>query len=284
LQGSNTYLVGTGDKRILIDTGRCERNFSPLLLLNCTFILDLKLTVDVYEIGAGIEHWIKTLKKVLADEKAEVSTVLVTHWHYDHVGGIADLKKISPGTIVYKNQPSTGQEDITDGQVFSVEGATLTAHYTPGHAVDHMCFFLSEESALFTGDNVLGHGTSMFEDLATYLSSLKKMEEIPGLSGRGYPGHGEVLDDAKDAVDGYIAHRMARERQVLMVMKEGHPLGGDDAMTAMELVQVIYKGVPRELWPAAEMGVVQILEKLEGERKVIREGERWVLWERAGLA
>ncbi|RPB29457.1 metallo-beta-lactamase superfamily protein [Terfezia boudieri ATCC MYA-4762] len=254
LQGSNTYLIGTGDKRILIDT------------------------------GAGHEHWIKTLEKVLADEKAEVSTALVTHWHYDHVGGIADLKKISPGTVVYKNRPSGGQEDITDRQVFSVEGASLTAYYTPGHTVDHMCFFLSEESALFTGDNVLGHGTSVFEDLATYLSSLEKMKEIPALSGRGYPGHGEVLDDAKDAVDGYIAHRMARERQVLMVMKEGHPLGGDEVMTAMEMVRLIYKEIPRELWSTAEMGVVQILEKLEGEKKVLREGEGWVLWERAGLA
>ncbi|KAF8424064.1 beta-lactamase-like protein [Tirmania nivea] len=254
LQGSNTYLVGTGDKRILIDT------------------------------GAGAEHWIRALKKALADEKAEVSTALVTHWHHDHVRGIPDLKKISPGTVVYKNQPSAGQEDIVDGQVFSVEGATITAHYTPGHTVDHMCFFLSEESALFTGDNVLGHGTTVFEELASYMSSLRRMREIPGLSGRGYPGHGDVLADVKDVMKGYIEHRMARERQVLMVMKEGHPLGGDDAMTAMEIVQVIYKGVPRELWPAAAMGMVLILEKLEKERRVVREGERWVLSERAGLS
>lgn len=231
----------------------------------------------------GNEHWIKTLKKVLADEKTEVSTALVTHWHDDHVGGIADLKKISPGTTVYKNRPSAGQEDITDGQVFSVEGATITAHHTPGHTVDHMCFFLSEESALFTGDNVLGHGTTVFDDLAVYLASLEKMELMPGLSGRGYPGHGEVLANAKDAVNGYIAHRMARERQVLAVMKSGHPLGGDDAMTAMEIVQLIYKDVPRALWPAAEMGVVQILAKLEVERKVVKEEGGWVLRERAGL-
>lgn len=164
-----------------------------------------------------------------------------------------------------------------------MEGATLTAHHTPGHTVDHMCFFLTEESALFTGDNVLGHGTSVFEDMAVYLASLRKMERIPGLSGRGYPGHGEVLGDAKEAVNSYIAHRMARERQVLKVLREGHPLGGDDAMVAMEIVQVIYKGVPRDLWPAAEKGVVQILDKLEGDGKVVKEGDRWVLMERSGF-
>lgn len=139
-----------------------------------------------------------------------------------------------------------------------------------------MCFFFLEESALFTGDNVLGHGTSVFEDLATYVSSLRKMEKIPGLTGQGYPGHGEVLEDAKTAVKTYIAHREARERQVLAVLKERYQLDDDNGMTAVEIVEVIYKGVPRELWSAAEKGVLQILAKLEAEKKVMRKGDRWL--------
>lgn len=43
--------------------------------------------------------------------------------------------------------------DIQEGQVFSVEGATLTAFHTPGHTVDHMAFMLEEEGAMFTGDS-----------------------------------------------------------------------------------------------------------------------------------
>lgn len=65
-----------------------------------------------------------------------------------------DLLKICPNAKVYKCDPEEGQLDIADGQVFAVEGATLTAFHTPGHAVDHMAFMLEEEGgAMFTGDS-----------------------------------------------------------------------------------------------------------------------------------
>ena len=50
-----------------------------------------------------------------------------------------------------------------------------------------MAFILEEENAMFTGDNVLGHGTTVFEDLAVYLNSLSRMREQ--FHGRAYPGH-----------------------------------------------------------------------------------------------
>lgn len=265
LQGSNTYLVGTGEKRILIDTGT---HLLPLWL-SC-------LLTSPRNSAAGNPHWLNTLKKVLHAENAQVSTALITHWHHDHVGGVDLLRSISPNTVFYKNDPCQGQDNIADGQAFTVKGATLTAYHTPGHTVDHMCFFFHEESALFTGDNVLGHGTSVFEDLATYMSSLRKMNRIPGLTGQGYPGHGEVLEDVKFTVNAYIAHREVRERQVLTVLKEGYQLHDDGGMTAMKIVEVIYKDVSRELWPAAEKGVLQILAKLEAEKKVMRKGDRWL--------
>lgn len=78
---------------------------------------------------------------------------LITHWHVDHVSGIPDLKRLCPQVIVHKREPEEGEEDIEDGQVFSVDGATLRASYTPGHAFDHMVFVLEEEDALITGDS-----------------------------------------------------------------------------------------------------------------------------------
>ena len=100
------------------------------------------------------------LQSVLKDEKAVVHQVLLTHWHFDHTKGVPDLLKLCPQATVYKHEPSEvvvervdGQKDIKDGQVFQVEGATLKAVYTPGHAVDHMSFVLREEDAIFTGDS-----------------------------------------------------------------------------------------------------------------------------------
>ena len=123
IPGTNTYLVGRGHQRILIDTGE------------------------------GKPTWAAHLQSVLSEEKATVHQALLTHWHGDHVGGIPDLLKICPRAQIFKHQPDDGQTEILDGQVFQVEGATLMACHTPGHTVDHMVFVLEEEDAIFTGDS-----------------------------------------------------------------------------------------------------------------------------------
>lgn len=98
-----------------------------------------------------------------------------------------DLLSLCPKVAVYKHDPSSGQNPIYDGQIFETEGAKLRAFHCPGHTTDHMAFVLEEENAMFTGDNVLGHGTAVFEDLAVYLDSLSRMQEQ--FHGRAYPGH-----------------------------------------------------------------------------------------------
>ncbi|KAK1919828.1 hypothetical protein P3342_002121 [Pyrenophora teres f. teres] len=130
MQGTNTFLVGTGASRILIDTSGGEPEYAKLLASTLEFL------------------------------NISIKYVLLTHWHGDHTGG---------------NIPEVGHRDISDGQLFHVEGATLVAVHTPGHAEDHMCFVLKEENSMFTGDNILGTGTSAVEDLGIFMSSLQKM-------------------------------------------------------------------------------------------------------------
>ena len=72
-----------------------------------------------------------------------------------------------------------------------------------------MSLILEDEDALFTGDNVLGHETAVFENLAVYLDSLEKMSGLS--SGRAYPGHGAVIEDSKARILEYISHRQERE-------------------------------------------------------------------------
>ncbi len=75
LQGTNTYLVGSGPDRLLIDTGE------------------------------GKPSWISALRRTLEEEGASVQAAIITHWHRDHVGGIGQLLEHSPGTAVYKHDP-----------------------------------------------------------------------------------------------------------------------------------------------------------------------------------
>lgn len=250
LQGTNTYLVGTGRQRILIDTGE------------------------------GRPAWIASLRETLAQENATVGSALLSHWHYDHVNGIKDLLGLSPTTKLFKHTPDANQSAIEDGQVFKAEGATLKAAYTPGHTTDHTAFILEEEDAMFTADNVLGQGTAVFEDMSSYLQSLGKMQRM--FRGRAYPGHGPVVEDGPGKIAEYIAHRRAREEQVLETMGN-REAGGLKTWTPLEIVKIVYADVREELHDAAARGVLQILEKLEKERVVERNDEqRWRL--RADIA
>ncbi|KAI0389009.1 putative metallo-beta-lactamase domain protein [Xylariaceae sp. FL0594] len=259
LQGTNTYLVGTGPKRLLVDTGE------------------------------GRPSWLAALKRVLEAEKATVEIALLTHMHHDHVQGVPQLLELVPDADVYKCDPTAGQLGIADGQVFQVGGATLTAVHTPGHTPDHMAFVFREEDALFTGDNVLGHGTAVFEDLSTYLRSLARMEGL--VSGRAYPGHGPVLPEARARISEYISHRHQREQQVIETLgsTEGPSstpgdAAGNHAWTPMELVKVIYRDVPESLHLPASFGVIQVLKKLREEDKVVLEKDgKWCLRPRPSL-
>jgi len=200
------------------------------------------------------------------------------------------LLEFSPTTSIYKNHPSDGQLDIVDGQKFQVEGVSLRAVFSPGHTQDHMSLILEEENAMFTGDNVLGHGTAVFEDLATYLNSLETMRGAFG--GRAYPGHGPVLENGPAKVLEYIKHRQLRENQVVQILKSSKSSpglqvkdNGPSDWTSMEIVKIIYKDVPENLHLPANGGVLQILRKLEGEEKVTEDAgtERWRIKNRAAL-
>lgn len=148
---------------------------------------------------------------------------------------------------------------------------------------------LEEEDAMFTGDNVLGQGTAVFEDLLIYLKSLEKMQGVFG--GRAYPGHGPVLSDGPGTIREYIKHRQDRENQVVQVLKsdKANPdqpfQGKPDEWTSMEIVKIIYRDVPENLHDAANKGVVQILRKLKAEDKVVEitANETWRIKQRAVL-
>ena len=143
---------------------------------------------------------------------------------------------------------------------------------------------------MFTGDNVLGHGTAVFEDLAAYLKSLEKM--TAAFQGRAYPGHGPVIEDGPSKILEYIRHRKQREDQVIQVLKSSKSSPGEDAQagepdewTSMEIVKIIYKDVPENLHLPAKGGVMQVLRKLEEEEKVIENSatDKWRVRDRAAL-
>lgn len=258
LQGTNTYLVGTGKSRVLIDTG-----------------------------SGGSSEYIAKLKEVLSDSQSSIQEVLITHWHPDHVGGIVDILKSidNSGHVKISKLP---QEDVTeeissntehrynylkDGEEIVTEGATLKVLHTPGHSTDHMIVYLKEENAVFSGDCILGQGTAVFEDLYTYMKSLEVILNLsPCLI---YPGHGPVIEEGVNKIKEYIQHRNTREKQILQALGEKP----ENPVTAMDIVKKVYVETPWYLHKAAENNVNHHLTKLEKEGQVCSidssSGKRW---------
>jgi glyoxylase-like metal-dependent hydrolase (beta-lactamase superfamily II) len=132
---------------------------------------------------------------------------------------VPDLIRLYPhlSPSIYKHTPGKGQRPIADGEVFKVEGATVRAVHSPGHSHDHMCFILEEEGAMFTGDNVLGHGTAAVELLSTWMGSLGVMASHGCQV--GYPAHGDVIADLPAKIAGEIAQKVRREQRVMQALE-----------------------------------------------------------------
>lgn len=238
-QGTNTYIVGTGYHRLIVDT------------------------------SGGEPAWAELIASTLKSMDISLSHVLLTHWHGDHTGGVPDLLRLYPHLkdSIYKNEPDNGQQNITDGQIFQVEGATIRSLHVPGHSEDHMCFILEEEQAMFTGDNILGHGTSAVEDLGTFMASLQKMHAQNCAT--GYSAHGVTIKNLPGKIAGQLTLKWRRERQVMQALGRVRSRGGK-SVTVKDLVTEIYgesldEGT-RTL--ALEPFIDEVLRKLAGDSKV----------------
>jgi len=197
---------------------------------------------------------------------ARYAAILVTHGHPDHFPGAAPLARAT-GAPVFAHPAATfpHDRDVADGEMLHFDDAALRALHAPGHAADHLVFALEDEGALFTGDVIIGSGTVVVAppngDMRAYQATLHRLRDEAATSRVIYGGHGPERTDVAATIDAYIAHREAREAELLAALAAGQS-------TIPELVATIYRDVDRRLWPAAARQLLAYLIALEREGRV----------------
>lgn len=199
-----------------------------------------------------------------------VAAIVLTHAHQDHAGGArAAAERFgapvagSPDTLSRLGSAVATGRALEDGETLSPEPDTsLTAVYAPGHSADHVCYLAAPGRRLFTGDLVLGEGSSaiLHPDgrVSDCLASLARLIALrPALL---LPGHGPPVEKAVQRLEDYRRHRLARDRQVREAIEAG-------ARTVPEVRERVYGALAPGLERAAEANVAAHLAAL-AERQV----------------
>ena len=209
------------------------------------------------------DHLRRVLDEAVAGDR-RLASILLTHGHSDHSAGAARLAELS-GAQVQAADPAgrLGSEGLAGGEVITAAGCELRVVATPGHSADSVCLLLPADGALFTGDTVLGRGTTVIAgdgNLGDYLRTLEQLRELAQAIGLRLllPGHGPMLADPTGTLDYYLSHRAERLDQVRAALAAG-------ARSPAEIVAMIYTDVDRSLWPAAEWSVRAQLDYLTAE-------------------
>lgn len=239
--GTNTYLVGT-KRLVAVDPGPADG-----------------------------EH----IEAVAATAAGRLEAIVVTHTHPDHAPGSAWLASLT-GARMLGYGPRDGFEpdaQLEDGDHVQAGDLVLQAVHTPGHASNHLCYLLNLPSGdggshqvLFSGDHVMGGSTVVIAppdgDMDAYLASLRRMLELDPPLTVIAPGHGPLLPDPRAVLEGYLAHRLAREESIADALA-----GGES--TVEGIVSAVYTDVPEALHPVARYSVWAHLRRLAGEQRAI---------------
>ncbi len=239
--------------------------------------------VAVIDPGPNLGQHISAIVDALRDEV--ISHIVVTHTHSDHSSAAKPLQQIC-GAPIYGRSLKLSDDcddqqfeeefdrefiptvEVSDGDVIEGDGWTLECVHTPGHMSNHICYRLTEERALFSGDHVMGWSTTVIippdGSMKAYLESLNKL--LLADDDIYYPTHGPAISCPHRYVSACIEHRYEREREVIRSLKAGNT-------TIQELVTDVYQEIIQSLYPAASRSLFAILIKLWEEGRVLCKGE-----------
>jgi len=245
----------------------------------CTYIVGAG-EVAIIDPGPDSAEHMERLLAATAGER--ITHVVVTHTHKDHSPGAAELARATGAPVLGRralhpqgqDESFEPQREVADGEVFPVgEGLALQAVHTPGHASNHLCFLLSHERMLFTGDHVMQGSTVVINppdgDMSAYLQTLTSLLdlELAWLA----PGHGFLVAQPHQVIRALIRHRLGREEKVVQALRELQPAAVET------LVPRAYADTPAHLHRLAARSLLAHLGKLERDGRARSDDGKWSL-------
>ncbi len=246
---TNTYLIVGAQGAIWVDTGWDREG----------------------EAQARIDYW-RTIGS------PPLKGIVVTHRHPPHWGNAPAIQKVTGAPIIATAAEKDAIEErmagagvdrvVQDGETLRLGTVTIEFVHAPGHTYGSLAVLMREHKGLFTGDNVMGTGTSVINpgegEIALFLQTMEKfMRYDPALI---YPGQGPVITSPQAKLRELIRHRQAREQQIVDLLKQG-PKSVDD------LLRIIYSGLNERLGHLARNQIRSHLIKLESDGRASVSGE-----------
>ena len=206
--------------------------------------------------------------------------VIVTHAHPDHASGAPALAaRFPPARFAKIPWPerdaaiAVAWMPLSDGErIESGEGPLQVVH-TPGHAPDHAILWHEASRTAFTADLLVQGSTVVIPAtkggrLADYLRSLQRVADLRPR--RALPAHGPAIEDPLALITSYVAHRRAREVQVVEGLNAG-------AATPAAIASRIYDRLDPALVGMAHESVLAHLVKLEEDGRAVHDEQGWHL-------
>ena len=238
-QGTNTYLIGQED-------------------------------ITLVDPGPNIKEHIQAILKRGA---GKIKRILVTHTHTDHSPAALPIsKKLNIpmfGRLIDRESEWEDETFIPDtvlnhGDLIATKEYSLETIHTPGHASNHLCFYLEKHKCLLTGDHIMDGSTVVIAppdgNMTEYINSLKLLEDYD--IDYFAPGHGNYMEEPSKTIQSIIRHRLSRESKVLRCVNKNKNSNLD------ELLPLVYDDVPEMLHPIARMSLLAHLIKLQDEEKI----------------
>jgi len=161
-------------------------------------------TFEVHQIATRVDNYVYLLREDTSGKAAvvdpsdaqpvlealdrlgwELSHILATHHHNDHVGGVPELKAATGCTVVGpradRDRIPNIEVEVGDGDTYMFHDAEALVFDTPGHTRGHIAYWFAESKALFCGDTLFALGCGrLFEGTAEQMwNSLSKFKAVP---------------------------------------------------------------------------------------------------------